>query len=123
MLSAISGAPPAEMPTTKVGIPAALAAVTAATAPGVSSAIVLLPLAGQFGWPSVASTMNFGFWSASPRRYVEAAFSAARVGVELPMVTLLFASVRAASAAAIAAAFIGPIGTAAFAVTPHALLF
>ena len=65
MLSAISGAPPAEMPTTNVGMPAVFAAVTAATAPGVSS-LPILPVAGQFGWPSVASTMNFGLVSVIP---------------------------------------------------------
>ena len=61
MLSVIVGARRrSEMPTTNVGNPAVFAAVTAATAPGPSSSLIW-PLAGQFGWPSVASTMNFGF--------------------------------------------------------------
>src|SRR5262245_51962364 len=106
MFSACSGAPPAEMPTTNVGKPAVRAAVTAAMAAGVSS-VVVAPVKGQLGRPSVASTMNFGFGSVSELMYVTAAFSAARVGVELPLVTLPLASVRAAIAAAIAAALIG----------------
>ena len=54
------------MPTTNVGKPAVVAAVTAATAPGVSSLFVL-PLAGQLGWPSVAITMNLGLVSVIQR--------------------------------------------------------
>ena len=53
------------MPTTNVGIPAVAAFVTAVIAPGASSAD-MLPDAGQFGWPSVASTMNLGFGSVIP---------------------------------------------------------
>ena len=66
LLSASFAAPAgAEMPTTKVGKPAVCALATDMTAPGESS-IAVLPLAGQFGWPSVASRMNFGFEIGQP---------------------------------------------------------
>src|SRR6185312_7049098 len=81
-----------EMPTTKVGKPAILAALTAASAAGESSGIMppgsippLVPpipaLAPQLGSPSVASSRNFGFGSVSVRRYATAAVTAAAVGV------------------------------------------
>src|SRR5262245_14051069 len=109
------------MPTTKVEKPAARATVTAWTAAGESSACAD-PLAGQLGMPSVASTMNFGFGEATPERYAAAAFIAARVGVWLPLVRPPLAAVRPATAALIAAALPGAIGTAAFGPTPQVVL-
>src|SRR6188508_3371142 len=121
MSSAYSAALPAvEMPTTNVGMPADRAAATAAIAPGVSS-FAAFPLAGQFGWPSVASTMNLGFVSVRPVRYVTAASSAARVGVWLPLVRLPSAAVRTASAFEIAPRLGRAMPTATLGDTPHAL--
>src|SRR6516225_9250941 len=76
------------MPTTKVGKPACAARVTAASAPGESSAEVLLLPGWQLGRPSVARSRNFGFESVSVCMYAVALSSAVSVGV-LPPVEVL----------------------------------
>src|SRR4029079_19692776 len=100
------------MPTTKVGMPAVAADMTAAIAAGESSICWLPPPIGQLGWPSVAITMNLGFVSCTPLRQEPAPASAARVGVQLPFITLPMASVRPAMAVMSAAALFAAMGAA-----------
>src|SRR4051794_25886063 len=93
-------------------MPLSATALTAATAPAVSSA-VMAPPGVQLGRPSVASRMDFGLGSVSVPRYSAALWTARRVGVFPP-------GVVAAIAVAIAGAFFVSIGTATPACRLHA---
>src|SRR5580765_7779375 len=108
-----------DTPMTMVGMPAAAAAVTAATVPGESSAAESELPGMQFGRPSVTSSRNLGLGSVRPPRYAAPAFSARRVGVRLPLVTPPFALVRPNSAFWMAPALPAPTSTATLLPTPQ----
>src|SRR5262245_56240837 len=88
-------------------MPMAAALVTACSAPALS-----LNPRPQLGSPSVASTMNFGFVSVRPRRYVVASRTACCVGVAPP-------GEVAPRADWTALALLGPTGTLGVVVVPH----